>query len=102
MKRLIALSALLLSPAFGADFLFAQSLLNQLEQHALPGAGPASPAGAATSRGYLGAKLDNVDDQGKTGVRVTEVVAGTPAEAGGLKSDDVITAINGKSVVNLD
>ena len=47
--------------------------------------------------GYLGIKIDGGDGA----VRITEVVAGAPAEKGGLKADDVVTKLDGKEVKDL-
>lgn len=102
MKRLATLTVVLLCNVPGPHGLSAQSLLSQLEQRLPSESVPPAAPGSTAPRGYLGAKLDNADEQGKTGVRVTEVVSGTPAESGGLKSGDLITAINGKPVANLD
>lgn len=56
--------------------------------------------------GWLGIAYDNLDEQTAEeqgidvteGALVTEVVADSPAEAGGLQVDDVITTVNGEVV----
>src|SRR5207249_8846688 len=48
-------------------------------------------------RGYLGVVTDDGQDKGR-GVRVIEVVKGSPAEEAGLKVGDLITAIAEKPV----
>lgn len=54
----------------------------------------------AAQPGYLGLVADETD--GEAGVVVLTTRAGSPAEAAGLKKDDVISAINGQAVKNLD
>jgi len=39
--------------------------------------------------------------KGKTGVLVSEIVSGSPAEASGIRSGDIITKINGKEVASV-
>jgi S1-C subfamily serine protease len=92
--RFAHFAALIALTSFSAQTALAQSLLSQLEQ------GLQSPAAAPTS-GYLGAELDDEGQMGK-GVLVTGVRQGTPAEKSGLKVDDLITAVDGKPVPNLD
>jgi len=82
---------------------FAQPALGQLEQR-LQGLLNPAPQGGATdpnAGGYLGAELDDEGEQGR-GVRVKSVKAGAPAEKSGLKANDLITAIDGKKITNLD
>jgi S1-C subfamily serine protease len=38
----------------------------------------------------------------KTGVEVREVLAGKPAEAGGLKAGDIVISLDGKTVASVD
>ena len=52
---------------------------------------------ATGSGGYLGAATE-LDAQGK--VAVLEVIAGSPAEKGGLKQGDFIIAVNGDRVMD--
>jgi C-terminal processing protease CtpA/Prc len=65
---------------------------------------PKPPAPEKKARGYLGIRPadlseDEKKDLGvKNGFKIDEVLAGTPAEKGGLKADDVVTSINGKPV----
>jgi membrane-associated protease RseP (regulator of RpoE activity) len=86
-----------------ASTAFGQSVISQLEQRQPPGPTRPSTAADATApvNGYLGAVLDDEGEQGR-GVRVKSVKPGTPAEKSGLKADDLITAIDGKSIINLD
>lgn len=100
MKRFAAL-ATVVGLAFGVSEILAQPSLDRLEGQ-LPPRGPApAPATAASQpRGYLGAELD--DEEAAKGVRVKHVRPGTPAQAGGLVANDLITSINGKPVANLD
>ena len=65
-----------------------------------PGDIPAPTAPGATGRpepGYLGIVGDDRQENG-AGIRVIEIEAGGPAAAGGLKEDDLITAVGGKAV----
>jgi serine protease Do len=96
---LLAIAALVL---FARGSASGQSVLTQLEQR-LQGAGaaPAGPGAAPAEKGYLGAELDDENEQGK-GVRVTKVKPGTPADTNGLRPEDLITAINGKAVKSVD
>jgi membrane-associated protease RseP (regulator of RpoE activity) len=90
--------------SFFGSTAFGQSVISQLEQRLPPGPTRASSptdATLATVSGYLGAELDDEGEQGR-GVRVKSVKPGTPAEKSGLKTDDLITNIEGKPVANLD
>ncbi len=51
--------------------------------------------------GYLGAELDDSQEGGR-GIRVLQVVAGSPAEAAGLVAGDLITGANREPVRNLE
>lgn len=63
---------------------------------------PAATAGGGSGYGaYLGTIPDMTGSGGATGVRITGVRAGSPAEVAGLKAGDVITAIGAKVVANL-
>jgi membrane-associated protease RseP (regulator of RpoE activity) len=81
--------------------LFAQnSSLNQLEQGLQrPGSAGASAAGTQEP-GYLG--FIPSEEADARGVKVESVKAGAPAAQGGLQANDVITAVDGKTVSNLD
>jgi S1-C subfamily serine protease len=50
--------------------------------------------------GYLGIQVRSTDD-GKE-ILILDVVAGSPAEAAGLKANDVIVQMEGEKVVNLE
>jgi membrane-associated protease RseP (regulator of RpoE activity) len=98
VKTIVALAPVLIavgSAALGQSF-------NRLDQSLQNPSGSAAAADstAANEKGYLGAELDDVGEQGK-GVRVTKVT-GTPAQRSGLQAGDLITAINGKPVTNVD
>jgi membrane-associated protease RseP (regulator of RpoE activity) len=82
---------------------FAQPSLGQIEQRLQGLLNPAPQGGAldANAGGYLGAELDDEGEQGR-GVRVKSVRPGAPAEKSGLKTNDLITAIDGKRITNLD
>ncbi|HEY4031480.1 MAG TPA: Do family serine endopeptidase [Caulobacteraceae bacterium] len=63
-------------------------------------------SGGKITRGYLGASIQNVTPEvadsvgipGKKGALVAEVVAGGPAQKGGVQSGDVVLEINGHMV----
>jgi len=57
---------------------------------------PRLRSGATIRRAYLGVS-SGTDNSGR-GARVSAVVAGSPAEQGGIRSGDLITAIDGRSV----
>ncbi len=62
-----------------------------------PLAGNPTPA---ASPGYLGLTADETD--GQQGIIVLAVKPGSPAEAAKLQKNDLVTAINGQAVKNLD
>ncbi|HLF65964.1 MAG TPA: PDZ domain-containing protein [Saprospiraceae bacterium] len=49
-------------------------------------------------KGYLGVMIEDAEG----GVRITEVVQGSPAETAGLKTSDVIMAIDNAEVANME
>ncbi|PPD30751.1 MAG: serine protease [Hyphomicrobium sp.] len=65
-------------------------------------------ATGAVSRGWLGVKIQNVDEDTAAsigladprGAFVTEVTAGGPAVAGGLKTQDAILQVNGEKIAD--
>ena len=56
--------------------------------------------------GFLGIQPTNLQQQevlaGLQGMRVTQVIPGTPAARYGLKADDVITAVDGRPIHDAD
>jgi len=102
----IAIAALLVQPLI-QPFASAQ-LLKKLEQRlgnvadrlAQPPADAAGNPTPAAQPGYLGLTADETD--GKQGIVVLSVKPGSPAEAAKLQKDDLVTAINGQAVKNLD
>ncbi len=60
-------------------------------------------------RGWLGVQIQNVnadlaasfDYNGKAGVLVSDVVSGSPAARGGMKTEDIIVRFAGKKVANV-
>ena len=57
------------------------------------------PVMASGERAYLGSIPDMTSEPG--GVKLSGVTAGSPADSGGLKAGDVITAIGGDSIASL-
>lgn len=101
LGSLLALAALLL-----ATPLQAQSSLERLEQQlrsteTLP-APPPDPAPPADrlAPGYFGAIAN--DQQPLPGVQILQVVPNGPAEQAGLQEKDLILAINGQPIHNMD
>jgi S1-C subfamily serine protease len=90
-----------------ASYASAQTLLDRVEGalKSKPAPAAAAPAAAAPAaeapKPYLGFVPNETINDGK-GVRVDGVTKGGPAETGGLKAGDLITAIDGKPVKNLD
>jgi S1-C subfamily serine protease len=80
-----AAAALVMSSALGGTVILAQGNGN--------GAGQAQHHGA---RAFVGISLENTAD----GVRVVQVVAGSPAETAGLQAGDILTAINGTDIAS--
>jgi membrane-associated protease RseP (regulator of RpoE activity) len=73
-------------------------VVDKLNQPAAdPLAGNPTPA---ASPGYLGMTADETD--GQQGIVVLGVKPGSPAEAAKLQKNDLVTAINGQAVKNLD
>jgi putative serine protease PepD len=56
-------------------------------------------SGGKVQHAYLGIR---VSDASSTGAQITSVVSGSPADKGGLKAGDVITAIDGTAITNAD
>lgn len=62
----------------------------------------------SVSRGWLGVKIENVDDdkaasfgmKEASGALVTEITAGGPASSSTLKAGDVVMAVNGQKIAN--
>ena len=86
---------------FGAGLAQGQGKLQKLEEKL--GAPPAAPpaSGAAPGSGYLGGEFDD-PRAGQKGVLVNAVRPNAPAEKGGLKANDLITAIDGIPVAGLN
>lgn len=78
-----------------ANLATAQTALDRLESTLR-----SKPAPAAVAQPYLGFVPNETIEDGK-GVHVEAVSKGGPAELGGLKGGDLITAIDGKPVRNL-
>ncbi len=81
----------------------AQPALERLEQQVRERSpGGANQTGAAVDNtGYLGVVADDRLDSGK-GVRIVQVIPGSPAEQAGLKTDDLVTSVAGKPVRSMD
>ena len=93
-----ALLGLLLPSLASAQLLkkLEQRLGGALDRLNQPADGEPTPA---ESPGYLGLTADEADGRG---VVVLGTKAGSPAEAAGLQKGDLVTAINGSAVKNLD
>jgi S1-C subfamily serine protease len=103
ISRVLAVAAIAVG---GAGAISAQEILQRLEERQF---GPAKqqplvidPERARereknAERGYLGVVTDDGGERGR-GVRVIEVVKGSPAEEAGIKVGDLITAIAEKPV----
>ena len=107
MRRsaLLLLATCLYLSAFASPAV-AQSALERLEQQVRnrgeSAAGDTSTLpGAGDNVGYLGVVADDRLEQGK-GVRIMEVLKGSPAERSGLEADDLVTAIAGKPVRTME
>ena len=96
IRLLAALSVVLLS----LQSVFGQGALDRLEATLQTTPATSAPA-AGAPQPYLGFTPNEKINDDK-GVRVDAVSKGGPAELGGLKAGDVITAIDGKAVKNLD
>ncbi len=78
-----------------------QKLQERLGGGAAAASSPASAPASAPGPGYLGGEFDEPRGAQK-GVVVNSVRPGGPAEAGGLKALDLITAIDGKAISDLN
>lgn len=58
----------------------------------------ASPATKKENKAWLGVMIENAD----SGVRITEVIEDAPAQKSGLKGGDIITAVNGNAVSDME
>lgn len=98
ITRLARLSILL--AGMSATGALAQPAVDRLEESIAdkqPGAAE-QPAGEP---GYLGVIADDRADAGR-GVRIQDVVAGAPGDRAGLKVGDLITALDGQPVRNMN
>lgn len=107
MRRsaLLLLAGFFYSSAFASPAV-AQSALERLEQQVrnrgeAAAGDKSSPPGVGDRIGYLGVVADDRLEQGK-GVRIMEVLKGSPAERSGLEADDLVTAIAGKPVRTME
>src|SRR5262249_57574604 len=55
-------------------------------------------SGGKVQHAYVGVRIENVEG----GAKVTQIVAGAPADKAGLKKGDVITSFDGKTVGSAD
>jgi putative serine protease PepD len=55
-------------------------------------------AGGKVQHAYVGVRIENVEG----GAKVTQIVAGAPADKAGLKKGDVITSFDGKTIGSAD
>lgn len=119
MKRVVPLAAALVLGLVATEPVLAQSTLKRLEEMIratrpdaaagtrptqTPEAGPAAQAAATKpnrEKGYLGIITDDRKDRGR-GVRILEVRPASPADIGGLKPQDLITAAGEMRVRQMD
>jgi membrane-associated protease RseP (regulator of RpoE activity) len=93
--------------ALASNLASAQTLLDRVESSLQKKPATAAPpltapgAAAEAPSPYLGFVPNETIDDGK-GVHIDAVTKGGPAELGGLKAGDLITAIDGKAVKNLN
>lgn len=112
----VALSLFVFAWGITSSPAWAQSALDRLEQQirqrtpspetpspdaAKPAPRPEPPRGLGNFEpGYLGVLADDQKDRGR-GVRLTEVYRDSPAESGGLRAEDLVTAVAGVRVRQL-
>lgn len=95
-RLVLSVVGLLLGAASAAQ---GQGYLRKVEDKL--GAIPPAASAATPEKGYLGGEFDD-PRPGQKGVLVMAVRTNGPAELGGLKANDLITAIDGKAVAGLD
>ena len=106
IKHCLLVVAGIASMTAGRQGLFAQPILNRVEQllrdqvDAARGAGASQQPPAGAQRGYLGMVGDDRDEAGR-GVRVLDVVADGPAAQGGLRVKDLITAVDAQPIQDM-
>ena len=112
MRLILTLALTLFAASLAAGLAFGQAAVDRFEKKAKAPltAAPAEPpatdpaaadSGAAAGTPYLGVEADETTVTAR-GALVAKVKKGAPAELGGLRDGDVITAVDGKPVRNWD
>jgi S1-C subfamily serine protease len=103
-ELLLPLAALALGLAAAGGFFAASAVRGEGHEQkstrvqVVPRGGQIEPPGLG--RAFVGLVLAEEPQGG--GVRITQVVSGSPADDAGLKKDDIITAVDGRSVKSVD
>jgi S1-C subfamily serine protease len=103
-ELLLPLAVLALGLAAAGGFFAASAALSEghVKKSARVEAVPREPEIEAPGlgRAFVGLLLSEEPDGG--GVRITQVISGSPADDAGLKKGDIITAVDGRSVNGVD
>jgi len=103
-ELLLPLAVLALGLAAAGGFFAASAVLSEgrAQESTRVEAVPREPEIEAPGlgRGFVGLVLVEEPDGG--GVRITRVIPGSPADDAGLKKDDIIAAVDGRSVNSVD
>ena len=101
--RVIGVNTAIFSPSGGSvgiGFAIPADIADQITKQLI--------SGGKVTRGYLGVTIQNVTAEigeslgipAKEGALVNDVVAGGPAEKGGVMAGDVVLSVNGKSITS--
>jgi S1-C subfamily serine protease len=103
-ELLLPLAVLALGLAAAGGFFAASAALSEghVKKSVRVEAVPREPQIEAPGLGRAFVGLVLVEEPNGGGVRITQVVSGSPADDAGLKKDDVITAVDGRSVKSVD
>lgn len=94
--RLASLAIVLALLAYPLSWSNAQPTLDRLEDEAA-----VKPAESRNEAGYLGLIGDDRQEQ-QRGIRVLETLPGGPADVGGIRAGDLVVAISGVKLRNMD
>jgi S1-C subfamily serine protease len=103
-ELLLPLAMLALGLAAAGGFFAASAALSEghVKKSARVQVVPREPEIEAPGLGQAFVGLVLVEEPDGGGVRITQVISGSPADDAGLKKDDVITAVDGRSVKSVD